>query len=72
MSKAIEYGVALRALSGARDMNNSMGLSLSNCLIINDRKSHRVRVFTTDRIMRNIATNLDKHIHTHGMPVSIQ
>lgn len=71
MSKAIEYGVALRALSGARDMNNSMGLSLSNCLIINDRKSHRVRVFTTDRIMRNIANNLEKHIHTHGMPTSI-
>lgn len=71
-NKMIEYGVALRALSGARDMNNSMGMSLSDCLIINDKKSSCVRVFNTQSIMNKLnSKNLHNYIHTSGLPSSI-
>lgn len=71
-NKAIEYGVALRALSGARDMNNAMGMSLSDCLIINDKKSSCVHVINTSTIMNKLNNkNLHYYIHTSGLPSSI-
>lgn len=71
-NKMIEYGVALRALSGARDMNNTMGMSLSDCLIINDKKSSCVRVINTKTIMNKLnSKNLHNYIHTSGLPSSI-
>lgn len=71
-NKMIEYGVALRALSGARDMNNAMGMSLSDCLIINDKKSSSVKVINTKSIMNKLnSKNLHHYIHTSGLPTSI-
>jgi hypothetical protein len=45
-NETIEMGLALRALSGIRDRGNTLGLDLSDCLIVNN-KGKGIRVVDT-------------------------
>lgn len=66
-SDTIKLGMALRALQGRRDASNSLGLDLSDCLIVN-KKGYGIKIIDTHTLMTNIYHNLDNYISVKGMP----
>lgn len=69
-NETIEMGLALRALSGIRDRGNTLGIDISDCLIVNN-KGKGVRVIDTQTLMNSIYGNLREYVRATGMPTSI-
>lgn len=68
MNETIQKGIAVRALSGARDMGNINNDLLSDAFIVNAREEARVYVYTTKDLIDKLWSNIQTYTELEGMP----
>lgn len=64
----IKKGIAVRALSGAKDVDNISNNALSDIFIVNDRSAQVVRVYSTKDLIDRIWGDVDRFATVKGMP----
>ena len=67
-TETIKKGIAVRALSGARDVDNVANNALSDVFIVNDRSAQMVRVYSTRDLIDRIWGDIDRYANVKGMP----
>ena len=67
-TETIKKGIAVRALSGARDVDNISNNALSDIFIVNDRSAQMVRVYSTKDLIDRIWGDVDRYASVKGMP----
>lgn len=71
VNDALTEGIAVRALSGAKELGNSTNEMLSDVFIVNDRAARQVRVVSTPQLVKRIWSNLKDYVEVIGLPTHV-